>query len=63
MGVEDFGYYLSEDPGAFYSMGVRNEVAGIVHPVHNGLFDVDENAMAIGVALQVLNATTVLAPC
>ncbi len=63
MGVEDFGYYLSEVPGAFYSMGVRNEAAGIVHPVHNGLFDVDENAMAIGVALQVLNAMKVLAPC
>ncbi len=63
MGVEDFGYYLSVVPGAFYSMGVRNEAAGIVHPVHNGLFDVDENAMAIGVALQVLNARTVLAAC
>jgi amidohydrolase len=63
MGVEDFGYYLSEVPGAFYSMGVRNEGTGIVHPVHNGRFDVDENAMAIGVALQVLNAMTVLAPC
>ncbi|MCJ7753208.1 MAG: M20 family metallopeptidase [Thermoanaerobaculales bacterium] len=63
MGVEDFGYYLSEVPGAFYSMGVRNEAAGIVHPVHNGLFDVDENAMAIGVALQVLNTKAVLAPC
>ncbi len=63
MGVEDFGYYLSEVPGAFYSVGVRNEAAGIVHPVHNGLFDVDESAMAIGVALQVLNAKKVLAPC
>ena len=63
MGVEDFGYYLSEVPGAFYSMGVRNEAAGIVHSVHNGLFDVDEGAMATGVALQVLNAMAVLAPC
>jgi amidohydrolase len=63
MGVEDFGYYLSEVPGAFYSMGVRNEAAGILHPVHNGLFDVDESAMAIGVALQVLNAMAVFGPC
>jgi len=63
MGVEDFGYYLSEAPGAFYSLGVRNEGAGIVHPVHHGLFDVDESSMAIGVALQVLNALAVLAPC
>ena len=63
MGVEDFGYYLTEVPGAFYSVGVRNETEGIVHPVHHGLFDVDESAMAIGVALQVLNAMAVLAPC
>ena len=63
MGVEDFGYYLSEVPGVFYSLGVRNEDAGIVHPVHCGLFDIDESSMAIGVALQILNAKTVLAPC
>ena len=63
MGVEDFGYYSSEVPGAFYSVGVRNEAEGIVHPVHNGLFDVDENAMPIGVALQVLNAMKVLGQC
>jgi amidohydrolase len=60
MGVEDFGYYLSEVPGVFYSLGVRNEDAGIVHPVHTGLFDVDEDSMAIGVALQVLNALSVV---
>jgi len=63
MGVEDFGYYLSEVSGVFYSLGVRNEAAGIVHPVHTGLFDVDESSMAIGVALQVLNALSVAAPC
>ena len=63
MGVEDFGYYLSEVPGAFYSMGVRNEAAGITYPVHHGRFDIDESSMAIGVALQVLNALTVLKPC
>jgi amidohydrolase len=63
MGVEDFGYYLNEVPGVFYSLGVRNEDAGIVHPVHTGLFDVDESSMAIGVALQVLNALAVVTPC
>lgn len=63
MGVEDFGFYLRETRGAYYSLGVRNEARGIVHQVHQGLFDVDENAMAYGVALQVLNALEVLAPC
>jgi len=63
MGVEDFGFYLKEVPGAFYSLGVRNEAEGIVHPVHHGLFDVDESAMVIGVAMQVLNALAVLDRC
>ena len=60
MGVEDFAYYLERVPGAFFSLGVRNEARGIVHTVHHELFDVDENAMAYGVAVQVLNALSVL---
>ena len=58
MGVEDFSYYLARVPGAFYSLGVRNEAAGITHPIHNELFDVDESSMALGAALQALNALT-----
>ena len=60
MGVEDFGYYVSHVPGAFFSIGVRNEEKGIVNPVHHVLFDADEEAMAYGAAIQVLNALTVL---
>ncbi len=63
MGVEDFGYYLSRVPGAFYSLGVRNEAKGIVHTVHHELFDVDETCMALGVALQTLNALAALESC
>ncbi len=61
MGVEDFAYYLRRVPGAFFSLGVRNEAAGIVHSVHHERFDVDESSMALGVAVQVLNALSVLA--
>jgi amidohydrolase len=61
MGVEDFGYYLSHVPGAFYSLGVRNEARGIVHPVHHERFDADEEAMAYGAALQVMNVLAVMA--
>jgi amidohydrolase len=60
MGVEDFGFYLTHVPGAFYSLGVRNEARGIVHPVHNDRFDVDEECLAYGAALQALNALAVL---
>jgi amidohydrolase len=63
MGVEDFGFYLNEVSGAYYSLGVRNEARGIVHRVHHGLFDVDESAMAYGAALQTLNALRVSRSC
>ena len=59
MGVEDFAYYVSRVPGAFFSLGVRNQAAGIVHPVHNELFDADEDCLALGAAVQALNALSV----
>ncbi|MGH9381233.1 MAG: M20 metallopeptidase family protein [Thermoanaerobaculia bacterium] len=60
MGVEDFGYYMMRVPGAFYSLGIRNEAAGITHPLHSELFDVDEECLALGAAMQALNAMSVL---
>ncbi|MGE0640446.1 MAG: M20 family metallopeptidase [Thermoanaerobaculia bacterium] len=60
MGVEDFGFYLTHVPGAFYSLGVRNDERGIVHPVHNDRFDVDEECLAWGATLQAMNALAVL---
>lgn len=56
MGVEDFAFYLAQVPGAFFSLGVRNEPKGITHPIHHELFDVDESSMALGAAIQTLNA-------
>lgn len=60
MGVEDFGFYLTKVPGAFYALGVRDEARGIVHPVHNELFDVDEACLAAGAAMQVANVLSVV---
>ncbi|NLM03768.1 MAG: amidohydrolase [Clostridiales bacterium] len=60
LGVEDFGYFLQKIPGAFYRLGCRNEVKGIIHQTHNDLFDIDEDCLAVGVALQVKNALKVL---
>jgi amidohydrolase len=60
MGVEDFAFYLTHVPGAFSSLGVRNEERGIVHPVHHERFDIDERALAIGAALQARCALEVL---
>ncbi len=60
MGVEDFAYYASRVPGAFFSLGVRNEARGIIHPEHHELFDVDEDCLPLGVAIQVMNALSIL---
>jgi len=50
MGAEDFGFYTQQIPGCFFRLGVRNEAKGIIHNVHTPLFDIDESAIAIGVA-------------
>lgn len=54
MTTEDFSYYLQKIPGAFFSLGVSNENLNI--PIHNGLFDIDERAINIGVNMQIVNA-------
>jgi amidohydrolase len=51
MGAEDFGYYTQVIPGCFYRLGVRNEAKGIVHQVHTPKFDIDENAIEIGIGM------------
>lgn len=53
MTTEDFSYYLQRVKGAFFSLGVSNDK--INFPIHNSLFDIDENAINIGVKMQILN--------
>ncbi|GIW22212.1 MAG: amidohydrolase [Candidatus Sericytochromatia bacterium] len=50
MGGEDFGEYLLKVPGTFLRLGVRNVEKGITAPLHSPYFDIDENAIPIGVA-------------
>lgn len=52
MGVESFAYFSMERPSAFYYLGTRNENKGTTCPAHNVGFDIDEDALAIGVAVQ-----------
>ena len=54
MTTEDFSYYLQRIKGAFFSLGVSNDE--INAPIHNSLFDADENSINIGVKIQLLNA-------
>lgn len=55
MGVEDFAYFIENTPGAFFTLGVKNVEKGIDNPAHNGLFDIDEDALPIGVEMQIMN--------
>ena len=58
MGAEDFGYYTQAIPGCFFRLGVRNEAAGIIHNVHTPHFNIDENAIEIGMGMMAwLGAT------
>ncbi len=55
---EDFSYYSQVMPGSFHRLGVRNEERGIVHPVHNSRFDVDEECLRVGSGLMAWLAIT-----
>jgi amidohydrolase len=51
MAAEDFAYYSQIIPACFYRLGTRNEKKGIVSSVHSPTFDIDEDALNIGVGL------------
>ncbi len=51
MAAEDFAFYTHEVPGCFYRLGTRNEEKGIVSGVHTPTFNIDENALKVGMGL------------
>ncbi|PZS29154.1 MAG: amidohydrolase [Pseudonocardiales bacterium] len=59
MGGEDFAWYLDTVPGALVRLGVRRPES-TPFDLHQGTFDIDENALAIGVAYTVALARTAL---
>ncbi len=50
MGGEDFAFIARQVPACFFWLGVRNEERGITHSVHSSKFDIDEDALPLGVA-------------
>ncbi|WP_073507738.1 M20 metallopeptidase family protein [Streptobacillus notomytis] len=56
MDVEDVGYFLNEIEGSFYRLGVKNEKIGAIYDLHHPKFKVDENAIRIGMMVQLKNA-------
>ncbi|RXT08732.1 M20 family metallopeptidase [Ammoniphilus sp. CFH 90114] len=51
MGGEDFSYYTHVVPGAFFRLGVGNTEKNTTYPLHHPMFDVDEDALPLGVAM------------
>lgn len=52
--AEDFSYYSQEVPACFFRLGVRNEEKGIVHGVHHPKFDIDSEALRLGMQMMAL---------
>lgn len=53
MGSEDFSEYLESVPGALMLLGGKNDEKGCCYSHHSNYFNVDEDALPIGVAAYV----------
>lgn len=51
MGAEDFGYYAQQIPACFYRLGTMNKSKGITAGVHTPNFNIDEQAIEIGMGM------------
>jgi amidohydrolase len=60
MGGEDFAWYLEDVPGALARLGVRRPGAP-AFDLHQGTFDIDEDALDVGVRYTVALALAALA--
>ncbi len=52
--AEDFSYYSQEVPACFFRLGVRNEAKGITFGVHHPKFDIDPEALIVGMEMMAL---------
>lgn len=62
MGSEDFGYYSQTIPGCFYRLGTGNKAKGITSGVHTPTFNIDENAIEIGMGIMAWLGSSVNFP-
>ncbi|MCL2560502.1 MAG: M20 family metallopeptidase [Turicibacter sp.] len=60
LGVEDFAYFAKARPSSYNRLGVANPARGITAPVHDGRFDVDEEAIRHGILIQVLSVLALM---
>jgi amidohydrolase len=62
MGAEDFGYYSQKIPGCFFRLGTANKARGITAGVHTPLFNIDEDAIEIGMGIMATLGATIYPP-
>ncbi|AWZ48101.1 amidohydrolase [Clostridiaceae bacterium 14S0207] len=60
MGVESFAYFAMKKPAVFYYLGCGNAEKGIVYPLHNCKFNIDEDCLCIGTAIHCAAAVNFL---
>lgn len=48
---EDFAFYSQTMPGCFYRLGTGNPEKGIISPIHTPTFNIDEEALKVGMGL------------
>lgn len=53
MGGEDMAFFLEKVPGCYFFVGSANAEKGVTHPHHHPAFDVDEDALPVGVQVLV----------
>lgn len=56
MGAEDFAFYSQKIPACFYRLGTGNPEKGIISNIHTPTFDIDEEALKIGMGFMAFNA-------
>ena len=57
---EDVAYFHQKVPGAHWLLGTANPALGFTHPLHSPFFDFNEEAMALGAAIQACCAVDFL---
>jgi len=55
LGVEDFAYFAKARPSSYNRLGIANKEKGITASVHDGKFDIDEEAIRHGILIQVMS--------
>lgn len=59
MGAEDFAFYSQVIPACFFRLGTGNKARGITSGVHTPTFDIDENAIEIGMGAMAYLAASI----